>query len=53
MLAAVVGLGGTWQSEAPLPSKRTEVAGPPLRGEVVVGGGLRVSDANESIDACP
>jgi Kelch motif len=41
LLAAAVGIAGSWQSGAPLPTKRTEVAGAALRGEVVVVGGVR------------
>lgn len=52
LLAAAVGVAGTWQSGAPLPTKRTEVAGASLRGEVVVVGGYAADGSSASnVDA--
>jgi non-specific serine/threonine protein kinase len=49
LLAAAVGVAGTWQSGPPLPTNRTEVAGASLRGEIVVAGGY-VADGSSVAD---
>ena len=53
-LAAPVALAGSggWQSHAPLPDPRTEVAAGVARGEIVVVGGLVLSGGNSArVDA--
>jgi N-acetylneuraminic acid mutarotase len=52
LLAAAVGVAGTWQSGPPLPTKRTDVAGAALRGEIVVVGGYAADGSSVSeVDA--
>jgi len=52
VVMAVGVAAGTWQSGAPLPTKRTEVSGASWRGEVVVVGGYAADGSSVSnVDA--